>query len=156
MQKRAVKTKKILFACTAPDGHFNPLTGIAVHLKNAGHEIGWYTGSHYQSKVARLGLPFYPFKKALEVAQTNIDTVFPERAKINGRLKKLKFDIKYASILRGPEFYKNPVLKLSYVFNKYQPYVLSEKYVLDLLTETPIEKRFNEIRQRLNLLKEAF
>ena len=35
---------KFLFASLAADGHFNPLTGIAVHLREKGHEVRWYTG----------------------------------------------------------------------------------------------------------------
>ncbi len=31
----------ILFATVPADGHFNPLTGVAMHLKAAGHDIRW-------------------------------------------------------------------------------------------------------------------
>ena len=30
---------KILFATVPADGHFNPLTGITMHLKATGHEV---------------------------------------------------------------------------------------------------------------------
>mgnify|MGYP001016572938 CR=1 FL=1 len=45
---------KILFATMPFDGHFNPLTGIAMHLKEAGHDVRWYAGSSYAEKLQRL------------------------------------------------------------------------------------------------------
>ena len=35
---------KFLFASLPADGHFNPLTGIAVHLRDRGHDVRWYAG----------------------------------------------------------------------------------------------------------------
>ncbi len=54
---------KILFATMPFDGHFNPLTGIAMHLKAAGHDVRWYTGPSYAAKLERLGIPHYPFRR---------------------------------------------------------------------------------------------
>jgi len=59
---------KILFATVAADGHFNPLTGIAVHLREAGHDVRWYTGRNYAAKLERLGIPHFPFDRATEIA----------------------------------------------------------------------------------------
>ncbi len=101
----ALKGKKILFANFPADGHFNPLTGLAVYLKNLGCDVRWYTAGIYASKLEKLNIPHYRFKKALEVTGDNIETVFPERAKIKGLVKKLKFDMINAFILRGPEYY---------------------------------------------------
>jgi UDP:flavonoid glycosyltransferase YjiC (YdhE family) len=36
-----MQSKKILFANIPADGHFNPLTGIAMELKNQGHDVRW-------------------------------------------------------------------------------------------------------------------
>jgi len=55
---------KFLFATVPADGHFNPLTGIAIHLKAAGHDVRWYTGPSYAAKLERLGFPYYPFQRA--------------------------------------------------------------------------------------------
>ncbi|MEZ4656105.1 MAG: glycosyltransferase [Caldilineaceae bacterium] len=75
---------KFLFATVPGDGHFNPLTGIAMHLRQAGHDVRWYAGPHYSPKVERLGLPVYPYKRATEITGENLDTLFPERTKLHG------------------------------------------------------------------------
>ena len=101
----ALKGKKILFASFPADGHFNPLTGLAVYLKNIGCDVRWYTSQSYSDKLARLNIQHYPFKKALEVTGDTVDEIFPERKKIKGQVKKLKFDMINIFILRGPENY---------------------------------------------------
>src|SRR4051812_35901635 len=99
--------RKVLFATFPADGHFNPLTGLAVHLKELGYDVRWYTSLRYSSKLKRLGIPQYPFKKALDIDANNLEKLFPERAKKNGQVSKLKFDMIHAFILRGPEFYSD-------------------------------------------------
>jgi MGT family glycosyltransferase len=102
----AVK-RKILFANIPADGHFSPLTGLAVQLKNAGHDVRWYTGPTYAPKIEKLGIPFYLFSKAKEVTVHNIDEVFPERKAIKNHVKKIIFDICTYFIERGTEFYED-------------------------------------------------
>jgi len=75
---------KILFATMPFDGHFNPLTGVAMHLKAAGHDVRWYAGSSYAAKLERLGIPHFPFQRAIEINQQNIGELFPERARLHG------------------------------------------------------------------------
>ncbi|MCF0062807.1 glycosyltransferase [Dyadobacter chenwenxiniae] len=99
--------KKILFANIPFDGHFNPLTGIAMHLKSQGHDVRWYAASAYQDKLARLDIQHYPFKKAVDYNQQNVNEIFPERLAIKGQVQKLKFDMKNYFALRGPEFYQD-------------------------------------------------
>lgn len=101
----ALKGRKILFANFPADGHFNPLTGLAVYLKNIGCDVRWYSAGIYAEKIQKLDIQHYPFKKAMEVTGDTIDQVFPERAKIKGQIKKLKFDMIQVFILRGPEYY---------------------------------------------------
>lgn len=97
--------RKILFANFPADGHFNPLTGLAVHLKNAGADVRWYSSKTYAAKLRKLGIIHYPFQKAVEVEANNFDKAFPERTKKKSQISKLKFDITHAFILRGPEYY---------------------------------------------------
>lgn len=99
--------KKILFANMPYEGHFNPLTGIAMHLQSLGHDVRWYSGSIFKEKIDRLGIPYYPFKKALDFNQHNVHIHFPERDKIRGAVGKLKYDLKTAFILRSTEFYED-------------------------------------------------
>lgn len=99
---------KILFANFPADGHFNPLTGLAAHLKSIGCDVRWYTSKTYADKVEKLGIPFYGLKKALDVsADTAIDTIFPERQKYKSQVGKLRFDLINAFILRSPEYYED-------------------------------------------------
>lgn len=99
------KGKRILFANFPADGHFNPLTGLAVHLIEAGYEVRWYASSGYTAKLKKLNIYHYPFKRAVDVNDNNFDRVFPERTKQKTAIAKLKFDIINAFILRGPEYY---------------------------------------------------
>ncbi|MGX5855188.1 glycosyltransferase [Dyadobacter jiangsuensis] len=99
--------KKILFANMPYEGHFNPLTGIAMHLKSLGHDVRWYSGSIFKDKIEGLGIPYYPFKNALDFNQHNVHILFPERDKIRGTIGKLKYDLKTAFILRSTEFYED-------------------------------------------------
>ena len=52
---------KILFAAFPGDGHFNPMTGIAVHLKQQGYDVRFYTASNYREKVERMEIPYFPW-----------------------------------------------------------------------------------------------
>lgn len=99
----SLKGKKILFANFPADGHFNPLTGLAVHLKWLGCDVRWYTSDKYADKLKKLHIEHYPFKAAMDIAA--LETAFPERDAIKGQVEKLKFDIIHAFILRGPEYY---------------------------------------------------
>jgi UDP:flavonoid glycosyltransferase YjiC (YdhE family) len=95
--------KKILFGTFPADGHFNPLTGLAVHLKSLGCDVRWYTSVKYAEKLEKLGVRHYPLKKAVDIA--TLENAFPERDAIKGQIAKFNFDLVNAFILRGPEFY---------------------------------------------------
>src|SRR5262245_29020706 len=89
------KKRKILLANVPIDGHFNPLTDLAVYLKNQGHDVRWYAGNAFDKKLQQLNIPRFPFKAAKEINQFNIDQFYPERLQIKSGLKKLQFDLKY-------------------------------------------------------------
>ncbi len=101
--------KKILFANFPADGHFNPLTGLAKYLQDAGHDVRWYSSTTYEKKLARLNIPFFPFKKAVDVSNNDFDKAFPDRLKHTSQISRLKFDIINAFIKRGPEYYADLV-----------------------------------------------
>ena len=75
---------KILFASQAIDGHFNPMTGVAVRLRDRGHDVRWYTGPVMAPKLQELGIPLLPFKRAIEHRADNLHELYPERAKLKG------------------------------------------------------------------------
>lgn len=102
-----MQPKKILFANIPADGHFNPMTGIAMELKNQGHDVRWYTSKMFAAKLEKLGIHHYPYKKALEVNQFNIDEVFPQRKKLKAGVPQLKFDLKHFFIYRAPEYFED-------------------------------------------------
>lgn len=107
--KAQLAGRKILFANFPADGHFNPLTGLAIYLKEAGADVRWYSSRTYADKLKRLRIPHYSFQKAVEVESNNFDKAFPERMKKKSQISKLKFDIIHAFILRGPEYYQDLV-----------------------------------------------
>lgn len=99
--------KKILFACAPFDGHFSPLTGLAVHLVSQGHDVRWYAQDYYAAKLKKLNIPHYPFVLAQQINQLDLETIFPERKKINNIIKKINFDIRHVFVKQGPLYYQD-------------------------------------------------
>lgn len=91
--QQLLKDKKILFATTPAAGHFNPLTGLAKYLKEAGNDVRWYTTSDFEENISEMAIPHYPFKKALNVNFNNLDAFFPERATLKSPVAKMNFDM---------------------------------------------------------------
>lgn len=83
---------RILVAAMPGDGHFNPLTGVAVALRDRGHDVRWYAGPEYAARVDRLGMPCFPYRRATEVMAGNLDELFPERARQRGP-RRISFDL---------------------------------------------------------------
>lgn len=75
---------KVLIASQAIDGHFNPLTGIAKQLQGSGHDVRWYTGSHFGPRLAELGIAHYPFVRAVEHTPDNLNELYPGRERLRG------------------------------------------------------------------------
>src|SRR5450759_5005864 len=75
---------KILFASTAADGHFNPMTGVAIHLRDAGHDVRWYTSASYGGRLEEMAIAHSPFKRAREINGDTMTKLFPERARLKG------------------------------------------------------------------------
>lgn len=82
---------RILFATTPADGHFNPLTAVALDLQSAGHDVRWYVGPRYEQRLAALGIAPVRYDRATEVTGENIHELYPERAKLKGP-KLISFD----------------------------------------------------------------
>lgn len=99
------KGAKILFACFAADGHFNPMTGIAVHLKQQGYDVRWYTSPGYKPKIDSYGIPFYPLNRAIDFHNADPETLFPDREQAKSQIAKLNYDLINVFIKQGPEFY---------------------------------------------------
>src|SRR6476646_5785385 len=82
---------KFLFASLPADGHFNPLTGIAVHLRDKGHDVRWYTGPTYAKKLSELGIPHFAFDRARDINAQNLVEVYPEYEKLGSGPKSIAF-----------------------------------------------------------------
>ena len=98
---------KILFAAFPGDGHFNPLTGLAVHLKNQGYDVRFYTSTLYREKVQKMDIAFFPFVRARELDVDKIDETFPDRKNHKSQVAKLNHDIINVFIKQGPEYYED-------------------------------------------------
>src|SRR5438309_50522 len=101
---RSIQTfagRKILFANVPADGHFNPLTGLAMYLKQLGCDVRWYSSCEFADKINKLSIHHYPFQKAMEITGTTLEQMLPEREKIKGSIKKLNFDMQHFFILRS-------------------------------------------------------
>lgn len=96
---------KILFTSMAGDGHFNPLTGLALHLKQRGCDVRWYVGDAYAEKLRKLGIPHFTHVRAADYTVDNINDLLPERKTIKSGIAKLKFDLIHFFINRAPDFY---------------------------------------------------
>jgi UDP:flavonoid glycosyltransferase YjiC (YdhE family) len=97
---------KILFATMPFDGHFNPLTSVAMHLKAKGHDIRWYAGPSYAAKLEKLGIQHYPFQRATEINQDNIGELFPERARLHGPAL-IRFETKHIFVSNTINFFED-------------------------------------------------
>lgn len=98
---------KILFANVPGDGHFNPLTGVAKHLQSLGCDILWYTSKTFIPRIEKLGIPYVPFDKALEVDGENLEEIFPERKNLKSTVKKFNYDLINFFILRSTEYFED-------------------------------------------------
>ncbi|MCB5290937.1 glycosyltransferase [Arthrobacter sp. SO3] len=67
------------------------MTGIGVRLQDEGHDVGWYTGRTLAGKVGELGIPYYPFDRAIEHTGDNLNELYPQRAKLKGPMA-IRFD----------------------------------------------------------------
>ncbi|MCK7555010.1 glycosyltransferase [Chitinophaga sedimenti] len=97
---------RVLFAHVPFDGHYYPLTGLAMYLVEQGYDVRWYSGTAHAEKIAAMGIPVFPFKRAVELNQSNTDELFPERRQLKGKIAKLKFDVRQF-IARAPEYYED-------------------------------------------------
>lgn len=73
------------------DGHFNPLTGLAVYLRRRGHDVRWYTAPSYARKLDTMGVPHLPFVRATDVNAENLTDHFPQYSTLGLGPKAIAF-----------------------------------------------------------------
>jgi len=101
----SLKGRKVLFATIPGDGHVNPLTGLAVYLKEMGCDVRWYTSDTYAPKIQKLGIMHYPLKKALDISGPEFIDSLAELQKRKSQVAKLNWALINVFILRAPEYY---------------------------------------------------
>jgi MGT family glycosyltransferase len=86
--------------CTIPViGHVTPAIPIVEKLVQNGHEVCWYTGIQFQSKVEATGAQFVRMQQAADYSDPA--QISEESVAIRNRLtgiKQLQFDLKYVFI----------------------------------------------------------
>src|SRR5437868_7212334 len=91
---------RILVGSVPVVGHINPLVPVVRALCARGHEVRWYTGAKYRSKIEATGARFAPWTQARDYDDARIERDFPGRAALRG-LAQLKFDMKHVFIDNG-------------------------------------------------------
>ncbi|HLL54705.1 MAG TPA: glycosyltransferase, partial [Myxococcaceae bacterium] len=83
---------RFLFATIPFTGHVMPGLPIARALVARGHEVRWYTGGYFKTKVEAAGAVHVPMRAARDFDDLRVNEVFPERAGLSD-LGQLKFDL---------------------------------------------------------------
>ncbi len=87
-----------ILICTHPiTGHVNPALVIVRKLVQRGHDVRFYTGVKFKSKIEAAGAEYVAMTHAYDYDDAKLDTAFPERAKFSG-LAQVMFDFKQVFI----------------------------------------------------------
>ena len=87
--------------CTHPiTGHVNPPLEIARELVERGHEVRFYTGRKFQTKIEAVGARYEPMRRAYDYDDSDYDTAFPGRAAKKG-IAQIRFDFEHIFIAPG-------------------------------------------------------
>jgi UDP:flavonoid glycosyltransferase YjiC (YdhE family) len=83
---------RFLLAAVPVPGHVNPVLSLVRPLVEAGHEVRFVTGRHFEEKVTEAGARYLPIPEEHDFDWRDPDAKFPERAKLS-RVRKLQFDM---------------------------------------------------------------
>lgn len=82
---------RFLFASHPVTGHVLPALPIVSCLVARGHEVVWYSGKKFQSKVEAVGARFAPYSAAYDYDDDDYDVAFPGRGALKG-IAQISFD----------------------------------------------------------------
>ena len=87
---------RFLIGTIAVAGHVNPCLPIAKKLVESGHEVWWYTGKIFQSKVEKTGAKYVPISTGLDFSapETIPESLSKKSSSLKG-LAQLKFGLKH-------------------------------------------------------------
>lgn len=77
-----------------------------MHLRATGHDVRWHAGPSYGARLARLGIPHVPFKRAREINGDTIAEHFPERASLRG-MALIRFDGRHIFVGNTTRFFED-------------------------------------------------
>jgi MGT family glycosyltransferase len=92
---------RILVATVPVIGHIAPILPLARGLVARGHEVRWYSGRKYASRIEATGARFVSFARAPDYDDLKFDSQFAGRAALKG-LDQLRFDLKRIFIDAAP------------------------------------------------------
>lgn len=98
---------KVLFATMPLEEHVMPMMTLAIALKQAGHDVRWYTQERFAPQLAEMNIPHYPFIRPPQFHGDNLTEAFPGRSGITADQALIRHDLKELMILRGPEYYED-------------------------------------------------
>lgn len=75
---------KILIATVPGSGHVNPMLPVAEELIRRGHEVHWYTGKVFESKIEAIGAIYEPMHAAFDHGGMAIEEAFPQLNGLRG------------------------------------------------------------------------
>ncbi|MCZ8513168.1 glycosyltransferase [Paenibacillus filicis] len=84
---------RFLFAVWPSAGHVNPGLPLAKELAERGHEVMFYTSTHFKEKVEATGATFIPFKNVRNFSGSTLNEDFPDMPKYKG-IKFFKWGIR--------------------------------------------------------------
>ncbi|MFL5733708.1 MAG: glycosyltransferase [Chloroflexia bacterium] len=85
---------RLLIATMPITGHVQPAVPIARKLVMNGHDVRWYTGKRFQSRVEAVGARFVPMKAAYDFNDLKLNEAFPGRSRLKD-FPQLKFDLQH-------------------------------------------------------------
>lgn len=85
---------RFLIATVPLIGHVNPGLPIARALLHKGHEVWWYSGKKFRTRIEATGARFVPMAAAYDYDDVDLDLAFPGRTNLRD-FAQLKFDLKH-------------------------------------------------------------
>lgn len=80
-----------LFATQPITGHVVPAAPVIRKLAERGHDVRWYAGEKFRSRVEAAGADFVAYEQAYDYDDADYDAAFPGRSQLKG-LDQLRFD----------------------------------------------------------------
>lgn len=90
---------RFLIASLPLTGHIYPPLPIARKLVERGHEVRWYTGKKFRSRVEATGARFEPYRTAYDYDDSDIDAAFPD---LRGTTGFRRMNIGFINIFMKP------------------------------------------------------